>query len=71
MYHKIKEIWLIENNFKKPIKNASNKVFESFTKQNLEQQGLILLNNIIKTKILFRFNQWKIKTKIKDTKFCF
>ena len=43
-------------------KNTRNKVFENFKKQNQEQQGLILLNNIIK-KILFRFNENKNKEK--------
>jgi hypothetical protein len=31
-------------------KNAKNIIFDSFIKQNKEKQGLILLNNIGKTK---------------------
>ena len=42
-------------------KNSRNKVFESFIKQNQEQQGLILLNNIVKTKNKFNLGSMENK----------
>jgi hypothetical protein len=46
---------------KNKYKNSRNKVFESFIKQNQEQQGLILLNNIVKTKNKFNLGSMENK----------
>ena len=62
-YHKIIETsnGELKKILKNKSKNSRNKVFESFIKQNQEQQGLILLNNIVKTKNKFNLGSMENK----------